>query len=54
MTCRHRAIPMSALGIRVGKPSEIGPAIAWGPQANRPVIIDVVAAIDAIAPMAVT
>jgi acetolactate synthase I/II/III large subunit len=45
---------MGALGIRVEKPSEIGPAVAQALQANRPAIIDVVTDIDALAPLAVS
>jgi len=42
-----------ALGIRVEKPGEIGGAIAQALAAKRPVIIDVVTDIDALAPRAV-
>jgi acetolactate synthase I/II/III large subunit len=45
---------MGALGIRVEKAADIGPAIQQGLKANRPVIIDVVTDIDALAPLAVT
>ena len=45
---------MGALGIRVEKASEIGPAIARALQANRPAVIDVVTDIDALAPLAVS
>jgi acetolactate synthase-1/2/3 large subunit len=45
---------MGALGIRVEKASELGPAIAQALKADRPVIIDVVTDIDALAPLAVT
>jgi acetolactate synthase I/II/III large subunit len=45
---------MGAFGIRVEKPGEIGPAIAQGLKANRPVVIDVVTDIDALAPLAVS
>ena len=45
---------MGALGIRVEKPAEIGPAIEQALKANRPVVIDVVTDIDALAPLAVT
>ena len=45
---------MGALGIRVEKPADFGPAIAQGLKANRPVIIDVVTDIDALAPLAVS
>jgi acetolactate synthase I/II/III large subunit len=45
---------MGAIGIRVEKPSELAPALAKALAANRPVIIDVVTDIDALAPVAVT
>src|SRR5712671_6286705 len=45
---------MGAVGIRVEKPADIGPAITQGLKANRPVIIDVVTDIDALAPLAVS
>jgi acetolactate synthase-1/2/3 large subunit len=45
---------MGALGIRVEKPGEIGPAIERALKADRPVVIDVVTDIDAIAPAAVS
>jgi acetolactate synthase I/II/III large subunit len=45
---------MGALGIRVEKPSEIAGALAQAFKANRPVVIDVVTDIDALAPLAVT
>src|SRR5882724_5358218 len=45
---------MGALGIRVEKPGDLGPAIAQALKAERPVIIDVVTDIDALAPLAVT
>jgi acetolactate synthase-1/2/3 large subunit len=45
---------MGAVGIRVEKPGDLGPAIAQGLKANRPVIIDVVTDIDALAPLAVS
>jgi acetolactate synthase-1/2/3 large subunit len=45
---------MGALGIRVEKPGEIGPAVARALRADRPVVIDVVTDIDALAPLAVT
>jgi len=44
---------MGAMGIRVEKPSEFAPALAKAIAANRPVVIDVVTDIDAIAPQAV-
>src|SRR5438876_2714286 len=45
---------MGALGIRVEKAAEIGPAIEKALQPRRPVIIDVVTDIDALAPLAVS
>jgi acetolactate synthase I/II/III large subunit len=45
---------MGALGIRVEKGSEIGPALAQALRASRPAIIDVVTDIDALAPLAVS
>jgi acetolactate synthase-1/2/3 large subunit len=45
---------MGALGIRVEKPGEFAPALAKAIAANRPVVIDVVTDIDALAPQAVT
>jgi acetolactate synthase-1/2/3 large subunit len=45
---------MGAAGIRVEKPADIGPAIARALTANRPVVIDVVTDIDALAPLAVS
>ena len=45
---------MGAVGIRVEKPADLGPAIQQGLKANRPVIIDVVTDIDALAPLAVS
>lgn len=44
---------MGAMGIRVEKPSEIGPALECGLAAGRPAVIDVVTDVDAIAPLAV-
>ena len=44
---------MGAMGIRVGKPGQIGPALERALAAERPVIIDIVADIEAIAPVAV-
>jgi acetolactate synthase I/II/III large subunit len=44
---------MGALGIRVEKPGEIGGALAQALAAKRPVVIDVVTDIDALAPLAV-
>jgi acetolactate synthase-1/2/3 large subunit len=45
---------IGAVGIRVETPGEIGPAIERALQAERPVIIDVVTDIDALAPLAVS
>lgn len=44
---------IGALGIRVERPSELGPAFDRALSANRPVVIDVVTDIDALAPLAV-
>ncbi len=45
---------MGALGIRVEKPGEIGGAIERAIEADRPVVIDVVTDIEALAPLAVS
>jgi acetolactate synthase I/II/III large subunit len=45
---------IGALGIRVEKPAELGPAIQRALKADRPVIVDVVTDIDALAPVAVS
>jgi acetolactate synthase-1/2/3 large subunit len=45
---------IGALGIRVEKPSEFAPALARAIEADRPVVIDVVTDIDALAPLAVS
>jgi acetolactate synthase-1/2/3 large subunit len=45
---------MGALGIRVEKPDEIAPALKRALAADRPVVIDVVTDIDALAPTAVS
>jgi acetolactate synthase-1/2/3 large subunit len=45
---------IGALGLRVEAPGEFAPALAKALAANRPVIIDVVTDIEAIAPAAVT
>lgn len=47
------ASEIGALGIRVEKPGEFKSALDQGLSANRPVIIDVVTDVDAIAPVAV-
>jgi acetolactate synthase I/II/III large subunit len=44
---------IGALGIRVERPDELGPAIARAVEAQRPVVIDVVTDIEALAPLAV-
>lgn len=43
---------MGALGIRVEEPGELRPALDRAVNANRPVIIDVVTDIEAVAPLA--
>ncbi|HEY1288862.1 MAG TPA: thiamine pyrophosphate-binding protein [Burkholderiales bacterium] len=45
---------IGALGIRVEKPADIGPAFQQALKADRPVVIDVVTDIDALAPVAVS
>ena len=45
---------IGALGIRVEKPGDFNSALDQALSANRPVIIDVVTDVDAIAPIAVT
>jgi acetolactate synthase I/II/III large subunit len=45
---------MGAVGIRVETSGDIGPAIEKALKANRPVVVDVVTDIDALAPLAVT
>jgi len=44
---------MGAVGIRVEKPGDLGPAIQKALTLNRPVVIDVVTDIDVLAPTAV-
>ncbi|MCY4623138.1 MAG: thiamine pyrophosphate-binding protein [bacterium] len=44
---------MGAMGIRVEKPGEIGPALERALAEERPVVIDVVTDIEAMAPLAV-
>ena len=44
---------MGAMGIRVERPGEIGPALERGLAAGRPVVIDVVTDVEAMAPLAV-
>jgi acetolactate synthase-1/2/3 large subunit len=45
---------MGALGMRIEKPGDLAPALAQALTADRPVILDVVTDIDALAPLAVT
>ncbi len=45
---------MGAIGIRVEKPAELAPALQRAYLADRPVIIDVVTDIEALAPLAVS
>jgi acetolactate synthase-1/2/3 large subunit len=54
MNFARLAEDMGALGIRVEKPGEIGPALQRALKADRPVIIDVVTDIEALAPLAVS
>ena len=54
MNFARLAEDMGALGIRVEKPGEIAGAIERALKADRPVVIDVVTDIDAIAPAAVS
>jgi len=54
MNFARLAEDMGAIGIRVEAPSEIAPALARALAADRPVIIDVVTDIGALAPTAVT
>jgi acetolactate synthase I/II/III large subunit len=54
MNFARLAEDMGALGIRVEKPAEIASALAQALKADRPVVIDVVTEIDALAPLAVT
>ncbi|MYB45246.1 MAG: thiamine pyrophosphate-binding protein [Acidimicrobiia bacterium] len=44
---------MGAMGIRVEKPGEIGPSLERALAAERPVVIDVVTDVEAMAPLAV-
>ena len=44
---------IGALGMRVERPDELGPAIARAVEAQRPVVIDVVTDIEALAPLPV-
>ena len=45
---------IGALGLRVEKPGQFGGALDQALEAKRPVIIDVVTDVDAIAPAAVS
>jgi acetolactate synthase-1/2/3 large subunit len=54
MNFARLAEDMGALGIRVEKPGEIAGALAQALKADRPVVIDVVTDIEALAPLAVT
>jgi len=45
---------MGAIGIRVEQPKDIAPALAKALAADRPVILDVVTDIEALAPLAVS
>src|SRR5437764_9030798 len=54
MNFARLAEDMGALGIRVEKPGEIAGALAQALKADRPVVIDVVTDIDALAPLALT
>jgi acetolactate synthase-1/2/3 large subunit len=44
---------IGAAGIRVEKPSDFGPALEKALTLDRPVVLDVVTDIDALAPLAV-
>jgi acetolactate synthase I/II/III large subunit len=54
MNFARLAEDMGALGIRVERPNEIAPALQRAFAAGRPVVIDVVTDIEALAPLAVT
>jgi acetolactate synthase-1/2/3 large subunit len=54
MNFARLAEDMGAVGIRVEKPSEIAGALKRALQASRPVVIDVVTDVEALAPLAVT
>lgn len=45
---------IGAIGIRVERPQDLAPALERGLEADRPVVIDVVTDIEAVAPAAVT
>jgi acetolactate synthase-1/2/3 large subunit len=44
---------IGAIGIRVEKPADLAPAFDRALSADRPVILDVITDIDALAPVAV-
>jgi acetolactate synthase-1/2/3 large subunit len=54
MSFARLAEDMGAVGIRVEKPGEIAGALAQALKADRPVVIDVLTDIHALAPLAVT
>jgi acetolactate synthase-1/2/3 large subunit len=54
MNFARLAEDMGALGIRVERPAELAGAIERALTADRPVVVDVVTDIDALAPLAVT
>jgi acetolactate synthase I/II/III large subunit len=54
MNFARLAEDMGALGIRVEKPAELAGALERALKANRPVVLDVVTDIDALAPLAVS
>jgi acetolactate synthase-1/2/3 large subunit len=45
---------IGALGLRVEKPAELGPAIQRALKADRPAVVDVATDVEALAPLAVT
>jgi acetolactate synthase-1/2/3 large subunit len=47
------AAEMGAIGVRIEKASDLGPALNKAWKADRPVVLDVVTTIDAFAPLAV-
>jgi acetolactate synthase I/II/III large subunit len=54
MNFARLAEDMGALGIRVEKPADFAPALSRALEAKRPVVIDVVTDIEAIAPAPVS
>jgi acetolactate synthase I/II/III large subunit len=48
------ATEIGAIGIRVERPGDFAPALQQALNADRPVVLDVVTDIDALAPLAVT